>query len=351
MEVVFLDNRTLEILDYGFVDDGFNIILDNVVPQSSTFTVNKESVNASIGNYLYVKDNRINYIGIITSIEKKENVSEVKTTDFISILNLKIKLTSYSGNLSVYLLNIIKNAFINNIDPMQNLPYLTISRDDDIINGALTFESDTIDSIASVISTLNKVYSLGVYYRIIYDYGKIKGIDLHISKCKRGLVLRSDLSIISNLSISDNNTQTINKITFYPKDENASYKNAISFYLLTDGTITQDSSHKKRYKNVSVLAKTFADKDYASLSTTAQNEMLSSSLEHSITFDYLFENKIAVLFEDIKVGDFIEFITPNKTYETMITKVSLKGNLYSANITLGEYRLNLTEKIKLLSKK
>ncbi len=351
MEVVFLNSRNLSVLDYGQTNDQYTIILDNVVPQSSSFQVNKESVNANIGDYLIIKDKRVNYIGIITSIDIKGHITEIKTKDFISILDLKVKLTSYSGNLSVYLLNVIRSAFSTNADSIQNLPYLTISRDDEVVNGALTFEADTIDSISSVISTLNKAYSIGVSYRIVYANGAISAIDLHISKCKRGMILKSNLACISNLVVSDNNTQAINKVIFYPKDENTSYKSTISYYLLNDGNISTDSTSSKRINPVLSSAKTYADKDYSSLYTTAQSEMLSSLLEHSITFNYLVENGVAALFKDLHIGDFIEFVTPKKKYQTMITKITFKGNLHTAEVTLGEYRVSLTEKMKLLSKK
>ena len=87
------------------------------------------------------------------------------------------------------------------------------------------------------------------------------------------------------------------------------------------------------------------------MQTTAQSEMLTSSLEHSITFNLETKNKVVKPFFDINVGDFIEFITPTKTYETMVTQLSFKNNLYEVNVTLGEYRISLTDKIKLLSNK
>ncbi|NBL00398.1 MAG: hypothetical protein EOM50_20830 [Erysipelotrichia bacterium] len=46
----------------------------------------------------------------------------------------------------------------------------------------------------------------------------------------------------------------------------------------------------------------------------------------------------------------VSFIHKGKTYESVITGITFKDSLNYAQITLGEYRVKLTEKIQLLSK-
>ncbi len=352
MEVLFLDCRTLEVLDYGNVSDEFTIIIDNVVPQVSDFKVNKVSIKAAVGDYLVIKNSPINYIGIINSIDESDDnkTTNVKTKDFISILDIKVKLTSYSGNLLSYLSNLIRNAYAVNADTVQNLPYLTISTMG-TVTGSLNFDADTIGTISSVVATLNKAFSVGVSYSLAYINGRVSGITLILKNCTSGLVLKHNISCITELVITDNNTQGINKITYLPKASNTSYTTTRIYYLLTDGTVSTNSNSTKRYKTVNGTTKFYSDSEYSSLYSSARSEMLSSSLDHSIVFKYLRENKIAELFVDLNIGDFIEFIGPHKTYETMVTKITFKNNLYQPEITLGEYRLSLTEKLKLLSKK
>lgn len=353
MELVFLSKEDLSVLDFGYVDSDFQIIIDSVIPQKSTFQVNKVKIDVEIGDIVILKNSVINYIGIICSIEEDEEKGQCKiqTNDFISILDIKVKLNSYSGNISLYLYDLIYNAYISNNDPYQKISYLQISRDYQVISGSLNYEDDTIDSISNVVNTLNKAYSIGVKYNLIFDNGTISGIELHITSVTKGMILKSNFSGVSNLVISTSGDQSINKITFIPSDENVSYKSRVSYYLLTDGTITTNASDSKRIKNVSSSVKIYKDSDYATLLTTAQSEMLISSLEHSIQFNLLMNNQVVDPFVDLNVGDFIEFITPDKTYQTLVTQFSFKGNLYQASVTLGEYRINLTDKIKLLTKK
>lgn len=353
MELVFLDRRTFKVLDNGFVDKEYQIIIDSVIPQKSTFTVNKLGIQALVGDIVVVKSKLINYIGIICALEEDEEkgVSKVQTNDFISILDIKVKLKSYNGNLSLYLYDLIRSAFVTNTDPLQKLSYLTVARDYATVSGSLTYEADTIDSISNLLNTLSKAYSVGIKYSLDYENGAIKGITLHITTCKKGLVLKSNLAEVKDLVISSSNEQSINKIVFIPSDENVTNKKEICYYLLKDGTVTTDANHASRIPNISSTTKVYKDSDFESLKTKAQSEMLISSLEHSIEFNLRLDNKVIKPFFDLEVGDFVEFRTPSKTYTTMVSKFVLKNNLYQVAVTLGEYRISLTDKIKLLTKK
>ena len=353
MELVFLNKEDLSVLDYGYVEKDYQIVIDSVIPQKSTFNVNKTNINAEVGDLLIIKHSTINYIGIILSIQidEEKGISKVQTNDFISILDLKVKLKSFSGNLSYYLYTLISDAYLLNNDMNQRIKYLSIARDYQTITGSLTYEKDTIDSISNVLKTLNKAYSIALTYKLVYFYGTITGIELRISTCTSGLVLKSNFKGITNLLVSTSGEQSVNKVIFVPSDDNVSYKSTECYYLLTDGTITNLKDSIGRYKNVKSVTKIYKDSDFASLKTTAQTEMFISSLEHSITFDIRMDNKVAVPFKDFNVGDFIEFITPTKTYQTMVTQISLKNNDYQASVTLGEYRVSLTDKIKLLTKR
>lgn len=353
MEVVFLRRSDLAVLDFGFVDRNFQIVMDCVIPQKSTFVVNKVNINASVGDLLIVKEKEVNYIGIIVSLvgDDSKFTTSVQTVDFISILDLQVKLPSFTGNLSVYLCNLIQAAFINTSDPKQRLSYLSVNRDDVTEAGTLNYEADTLGTISSVVETLNKAYSLGVKYNLEYLNGKITGISLRIASCTRGIIIRSNLAAIANLEISNDSTQSKNKVEFIPSDSNTSYRSPICYYLLKDGVITNDPNDSRRFDTVYSVTKIFKDADYSTLATTAQSELLKSSLEHSITFDLRMDNKVVAPFQDITVGDFVQFITPSKIYNTMVTQITLKNTLATAGITLGEYRGSLTDKIKLLSKK
>ena len=50
MQLIFLNEQDLSVLDYAYATDDFDIILDALIPQKSKFTVNKQSLKAKIGD-------------------------------------------------------------------------------------------------------------------------------------------------------------------------------------------------------------------------------------------------------------------------------------------------------------
>ncbi len=345
MELIFLDRTEFKVLDFGYVGNAYRIICDNVIPQKSTFTINKIELQAKLGDLVFVKDKQINYIGIIDEIleNKEQKTTEVKTDDFISILNIDVKVENYEGDISLFLSNLILKTYVTNADDKQNFKYLSIKRDNVEIIDSLQFEPDTLLSISTLLKSFNKSYSLGIKYEVVYYHGKLAGIDLHITKCNRGFILRSDYKGISNLVITDASSQVTNKITFVPSTSNEEHNEEVCYYLLKDGTIGTSADSNLRYNVVRNDTIIYYDEDYDTLSTTAQTALLKTSYDHSITFDYVLDSKVAKPFQDFSVGDFILFISEKKTYQTLVSKMEIKKDLGKVAITLGEHRVSLTE--------
>jgi len=350
MEVIILNRKDLSVLDFGYVNDEFNIVIDNVITQKSSFTVNKLNVNAKIGDILTIKDKNINYIGIICSLveNKTKYTTDVQTNDFISILDVDVKVSNYSGDIGLFICNLINEVYVLTDDMQQQISYLKLYRDVSNIIDDLVFEEDEVMTISSLIKSFNKNYKIELKYELEYSKGKISGIGLHLKTCESGLVLKSDFKGISNLVITDSSTQVTNKLTFLPSDSNAVHHEVVYYYLLTDGTITTDSTSNLRFNIVRNEIIIYTDDEYETILTQAQTKLLETSLDHSITFEYICDNEIAKPFFDFNVGDYIRFITPTKIYQTLVTKMQFRSDLNTLYLTLGEYRVTLTEQIILL---
>lgn len=351
MELLFLKRSNLSFLDNAYVSNDFELVIDSVVYQKSNFIVNKTNINASIGDIVILRDTAYFYIGIIDAIEVKDDFqTSIDTNDFTSIFDIKVPVYSYVGDMGTFLMDLISRAFKTNEDPLQNFSYITITKSTSV-QGAIIYDEELL-SITEVSEVLSKTYGIRFNYSLMLDSeGRIIGINVDIASVTRGLKIKSNLPSITKLQITDTLNQVTNKVTFYPKKDNNTYKTSVSYYLLKNGTITLNYNNPERYPYVKSVSSFYSDGEYTSLYTKAQNELLKNNLEHSIEFNVNMDNSIIVPFNNLNLGDFVEFVTNSKTYDTMVTQLSFKGNFHECSVVLGEYRVKLTDKIKLLEKK
>jgi len=350
MELLFLDRNTLVYKDYGYVDKNFEINLDLVIIQKSTFVVNKGKLNATIGDIVVLKGGATSFIGIVERLEvADQHQTTVNALDFREIFSIDVPVQSFSGDLATYLETLLNQNFKTSSDALQNLSYLTIVKEA-TVQGQLAFEADKIMSLASVMELITKTYGLRLSSEATYLRGRITGIIFRISEVSRGIKLKSNFLAIQDLVINDSSSQMINKLIYHPKIENVTYRNIVSFYLLTSGEITTNVDDALRYKSVRPKAAIYTDADYLNLLTKARSEMISSKLDHNITFTIRTENDVIQPMVNFQLGDFVEFRNNDKIYDSVVTSIKFKNGFHQATITLGEYRIKLTEKIQLLNK-
>jgi hypothetical protein len=350
MQLVFLDRLNLAYKDYGYVDKDFEIALDLVIIQKSLFTINKSKLNVSVGDIVILKDAPIHYIGIVERLEVADkHRTTVHVLDFKEMFSIDIPVESYTGDLSLYLENMLVGNFKQSNDPLQNLNYLTIERGSSV-QGELSFEPDKIMSLASVMELITKSYGLRLTNEAVYLRGRVTGIIFRIGEVQRGIKLKNNFQAIQDLVVNDSSSQMVNKLTYYPKVENVLFKNTLVYYLLTNGELTQDIHHPHRYKSVKPKAFYYTDNDYPTLLTKARSEMIASKLDHNITFTIKSDNDVFQPMKNIELGDFVEFVNNEQTYDSVVTSIKFSQGFHKAMVTLGEYRIKLTEKIQLLNK-
>lgn len=352
MHLIFLDEQDLYVLDYGYATDDFDIILDALVPQKSKFTVNKQSLKAKVGDLLIVKESGYPYVGIITSIKADDkNQTKVETKDFLSLLDVDVPLpTSFSGNSAQFIVNLINNTFKYSGDTYQNVSYLETSVEV-VKNCSLTYEADTKENILDLVEEFSKTYGIRLEYEVVLANGKFSKIKIKVVSAKIGITMKSTLGNITDLNVNDTNEVSLNKVFYIPKAENTQHTSQVIYYLTNDGQVVTTAPALKRIHKVKMKYEFYSDKDYSSLLTKATKALIDSSLEHTITFNFSFiTNQIEAL-NDLKVGAIVVFITESKTYETIVSKMEFKGTFNVAKVTLGEYRLSLTDKLKLFDRR
>ena len=352
MQLIFLNEQDLSVIDYGYATDDFDIILDALVPQKSKFTVNKQSLNAKVGDLLLVKENGYPYVGIITSIKSDDkNQTKVETKDYLSLLDVDVPLpTSFNGNAAQFIVNLINNTFKYSGDQYQNVSYLETAIEV-VKSCSLTYEADTKENILDLVEEFSKTYGIRLEYEMVLANGKFSKIKIKEVSANIGITMKSSLGTITELNVNDTNEVSLNKVYYIPKTENTQHTSQVIYYLTNDGQVVTTAPALKRIHKVKMKYEFYSDKDYDSLLTKATKALVDSSLEHTITFNFSFiTNKVEAL-KDLKVGAIVVFITENKTYETIVSKMEFKGTFNIAKVTLGEYRLSLTDKLKLMDRR
>lgn len=350
MQLIFLDRKTLSYKDNAYISTEFELVIDMVVSQKSSFKVNKSILNAKIGDLVVLKEKDLNYIGIIEALTQEEDGTyKVQCLDFKELFDMDIPIESYSGDVCLLLRDKIKQAFINNTDNLQNLSYLDITVNASV-TGTLSYGDDSLINIKDLIELISKTYGIVVKYKVGFVRGRFDSIYIIIDEITKATKLRHDLKAIHDLKITDTDQYSVNKVVFYPKKENESHKVTKTYYLLTNGDVTTNKDDPRRYEYVNCTSSYYGDNDYDSLETKARSEMVSSSNDHQITFNLSLNNNVFIPLSNMFLGYFIEFYAPKKSYSTLLTQIKYKNNFDECYLTLGEHRSSLTDKIKLLSK-
>ena len=303
MQLIFLNEQDLSVIDYGYATDDFDIILDALIPQKSKFTVNKQSLKAKIGDLLVIKDNGYPYVGIITSIktdEKKQ--TKVETKDYLSLLDVDVPLpTSFSGNSAQFIVNLINNTFKYSGDVYQNVSYLETSIEV-VKNCSLTYEADSKENILDLVEEFSKTYGIRLEYEVVLSNGKFSKIRIKVVSSKIGITMKSTLGTITDLNVNDTNEISLNKVYYIPKAENTQHTNQVVYYLTNEGQVVTTAPALQRIHKVKMKYEFYSDKDYDSLLTKATKALVDSSLEHNITYNFSVITKKDEALNELKCG-------------------------------------------------
>lgn len=349
MRLIFLDRSSLRYKDYAIVSSDFDLIIDSVVTQKSNFTVNKDSINAVVGDIAVLKEESISFIGIVESLTLNEDKTmQVQLVDFKDIFDVEIPIDSFEGNLCEFLKDKIMEVFISSDDTLQNLKYLKVNANDDV-EGSISYGDDSLVKITDLIELLSKNYGIIVTFRTEFNRGRFESIVININRNDNSTSLRNDIKAISNLEIKESSKDIVNKCVFYPKKENKAHKTIEAFYLLTSGEITKNKDDKNRYQAVSFKTSYYSDNEYDSLMGKARSEMSSESSDHQITFDLDSKSFTYKPLSNLFLGTNITFHNNGRIYNTALTQIRYKGNFSVCSLTLGEQRNSLTDRIKIMN--
>lgn len=348
MDLIILDHLNFTYKDHAYIGDEFEIIHDIVITQKSHFKINKSKLNVAVGDYVYVKEDN-GYFGIVENIEDEKTHLVIASVDFKELFKVEVLVESFNGNVATYIEEIIRKTYLQNSDTKQNLNYLSISVETSKL-GSFVFDADKVMTIYELLELANRMYGVYIKHEVVFNAGSFSGVLIRIVNVTRGLKIKADRLILEDLIINDSSKESTNKVTYYPKTSNLFFKDTVIYYLLTDGTITKDNTSNLRYPKVISKVETYSDNDYLDLDTKVRSVLSVDKTDHQISFMIQKKNHSLDVLRTLDIGDFVEFIHKGKRYDSLVTGIKYSNTFEVATITLGEYRLKLTEKIQILSK-
>ena len=350
MEVVILDRNNLSVKGF-YHTSSFHIIPDLLVPQISSFTISALEVNGNYQDIIITRDKNFKFMGVINTIEPKDDRIVIGAYSIKKLLEIDIISDSYTGNMGDFIAKQITDNLINTEDSLQNIDYLSVENQS-VAESTIPLDNTKTISLIEIIENIINIVPIVIDYDLVYtNTGLIKGIKFVIKDNINTMTIKEDLSCINDVEIIDGSVDAVNKIIFVPEKDNILFTEKQYFYLLNDGTITQDATNLKRILPVIYEIVWFPDKEayYTGLESLALEEFAKTTYNHCITFTM---NKNAIFdILNLKLGDRINFITKNgKTYISMITKMEFTDTFDSVKISLGFNRKSLTDKLYLTKK-
>ena len=94
MELIILDRKTFAIKSHVSFSDSFEIKLDLVISQKSSFKLSAVKINGNIQDYVYLKSASFEYLGMIESIDDEDDGLRLGTTEFRETFKREVKATS-----------------------------------------------------------------------------------------------------------------------------------------------------------------------------------------------------------------------------------------------------------------
>jgi len=324
--------------------ESFEIVLDTIINSESSFVISGSGGETAQEDIAILHERSFFYIGIVKKISAEGIKTKINTTHFNDVLETEYLTVNYPlGNLGEHIKSLITNNLISNPDSTQNMTYLQV-RNESIAQGVISVTKAEVKTIAQLISELNATNGLRIETRLGIVSGEITHLKMVILDAVTTMKLRYDLALLRNLSINEDGNIPINKAILYGDS-----LPTLTYYLLADGSVTTNMSHPLRITPVKYSYIEYQSGDDPLM--VAKQALIKDKFLHAITFDVSMDNQIFIPFTNIALGDQVEFITKSKTIPSILSQIAFKGTLKECSIILGEHRMKLTEKLKMIERR
>lgn len=324
---------------------GYNLSLDSDYGGKSQIVLPKRPI-ATEDDFIILQDGGILFQGIISAIENEKGKSSYTITvlEMQRLFDQKLLLeneTLLATGVEDFIADQIRRNFIENQDGILNIGYLHIW-------------VKTHTPIAAAVENDNGIYNLCTYignaltnYGIFLSFGFTRE-SLNIIIEKKG---QADLKFDTATSDIINLTETyevkaLTKLTvlWQQTADEVTMKTVRHFFLKTDRTITENMADPGRAKGSTDVVVSTAENEDA-MKQEAYDKFKANSYNHKITFDFLTSSRLNKM-EEMYIGHKCLVKTKSGIKESIITGISRSNTDRSINVTLGNMKIDLIDKLK-----
>lgn len=324
--------------------DNVGYEMDYLSPDSSTLRIPK--ITADKGDYIRITGTG-EHTGIVTSCKDTGKEYELKTKPLLSLLDIDVHFNRErlkTISLEEWLAEIINDTFKSNADTLQNIPGLVAIATTKTM-GAIIDAEENIGNLYDIITKALINYGIVIGFEIDIN-GKRLIADIHTVSAAAQTIEADLPNVIQKEFVKNQAEGAVNKITIYNELNEGEY---ISYYMLDDGSITNNSAAKGRITPV-IFDTVYISREMENEETFVEmayekafNTLISEKYNNLIELTVL-ANDTIVHPETMEIGQKVKIIRGDKEYETVLTGKNIKNK--EIKLMFGAVRLELTKKLK-----
>ena len=308
------------------------------------------AIRASEGDYIRISGHGSRHIGIVTGCTDSDKGYEIQFKPMLALLDVDVHMTQdgLKTSLEQWLADIMNATYRDSDDEKQN-----------ITGFGAAAGSQTQDAILDFDGNIVNLYQMASM--AFLRYGVVVSFDIDLKKkrlrvtvekvtAERKVIEADMLNILSASFVIKQADQTVNKMVIY---NDADESQTATFYLLGDGTISEDVNAEGRLSPVVFSteyvtyeepekpkedAKTFHDiayeRAYSRMSLPVYNNLIEIEVMND---DGLVQP------QKLQIGQQATIIRNNTAYQTMLTGKKVGDTTI---LVFGAVRLELTKKLK-----
>ncbi len=299
-------------------------------------------INATKGDYIRILGHKMELIGIVSDVTRKDKEYTIEYKTFNKILDVEMYMPQASGCIEEYLSGLICGQWVENEDNFQNIKGLEVMANTRT-EGALDVD-EGINNLFDVVAEAFEIHQIVLDWHLDVAARKVK---CSIHKIEPGtFTIEADLENVLEKTItlkeSCEASESVNKVIIY-NEEN--YRQHAIYYRQQDDTVTQNPVSRKlpvvtRAAICRATDKTsFEDAAMARATAILKPDKYDNLIEITVAPDDLL-----VMPELRYVGQEARIISGGNIYCTVLTGKEIKGG--TVKLIFGAIRLELTKRIK-----